>query len=138
MHSLNIKRNPSNKSPTAIVDFKSGESGESPGGFQRAILDNRMSDPHGQSRFSTQSYKTGISKRTSSKNLNQYGFGNSFYQKYQVKIKTKKNPRVILRYLQVQINDMCGKLMETAGSNEIMKNELYRLNRKILFNFNFY
>lgn len=93
---------------TSVADMKSGESVDSPiAGLRRGIGDNRFSsDPHAQSRFSTQSFKTGISKVGSSKNLNQYGFGSSFFEKYKTQIKTKKGPKFIMRYLQVQVNDM--------------------------------
>lgn len=119
-----LLRKDTNKS---VVDLKSqtNRSGESPTAFKRSIHENRVDNPHAQSRFSTQSHRTGISKiASSSKNLNQYGFGSSFYQKHQSQLKgSKKNPKVLLRYIQVQINDMCGKMMDMLNNLDLNRTE---------------
>ena len=130
---VGVKSHPSNKDQTSMAELKSRESNESPSNVRRGIQDPKFSDPHAQSRFSSQSFRTGISRIASSKNLNQYGFGNSFYQKYQAQLKDKKkSPKVVTRYLQVQINDMCSKLVETMQNGEMVRNDLYQTKDKLL------
>jgi hypothetical protein len=122
--SKNARFDLSNKDILSINEVKSGESGESPLGMRRNPIDPKLSDLHMQSKLSTQSFKTGMSKIASSKNLNQYGFGNSFFQKYQAQLKGKKGPKFLIRYLQVQINDMCSKMLESFNMAEIVRTDL--------------
>ena len=116
------------------IDVKSNSniSGESPSVFKRSNHESKHQDPHTQSRFSSQSHKTGMSKIASSKNLNQYGFGSSFYQKFQAQLKgNKRNPKILMKYLQVQINDMCSKLMELITGLDFTKHDLFNSKEKI-------
>ena len=116
------------------IDVKSNSniSGESPSVFKRSNHESKHQDPHTQSRFSSQSHKTGMSKIASSKNLNQYGFGNSFYQKFQAQLKgNKRNPKILMKYIQVQINDMCSKLMELITGLDFTKHDLFNSKEKI-------
>ena len=116
------------------IDVKSNSniSGESPSVFKRSNHESKHQDPHTQSRFSSQSHKTGMSKIASSKNLNQYGFGSSFYQKFQAQLKgNKRNPKILMKYIQVQINDMCSKLMELITGLDFTKHDLFNSKEKI-------
>lgn len=125
----NRKGNSSNKDLHSANDLKSGESVDSP--MRRNVMDYKFSDPHMQSKLSTHSIRTGVSRITSSKNLNQYGFGNSFYQKYQTQLKGKKSPKFILKYLQVQVNDVWAKMMECLNMNDLIRTDMQVTKEKL-------
>jgi hypothetical protein len=127
-----IKSNPDGKDLTPMTDLNAGESADSPTGFRRVTGDNRFSDPQAQSRFSSQSYKTGISKVASSKNINRYGFGSSFFEKYKSQIKSKKGTKYIMKYLQVQVNEMCGKLVENLNFSDVVRSDVYSMKEKLI------
>lgn len=140
-HVMSKQEGNKGSSPSALIrketyksfaDLKSNYSGESPTGLRRLPQEPKSGDLHGQSRFSSQSYRTGRSKLNPSSNINQYGFGNAFYQKYQAKLKSKKkSPKILIKYLQVQMNDMGGKLIETINNNDMIRNELYHTKDKM-------
>ena len=81
----------------------------------------------GDSRISGQSRATNLSR--SSKRANAFGFGNSFLAKHGALVKTGL-PKVLLRYHQVQINEMCGRMRETQDIIENMRTELLGMRRE--------